>query len=53
MLYRLTAQCRVNTFLPIIITTCDVQIWSNKCNPYALAFPIDDFQNWKCDDGPV
>ncbi len=26
----LTAQCRRNTFLPIFINTCDVQIWQNK-----------------------
>ena len=31
------------------ITTCDVQIWPNKCNSYALAFSIDDIQTWKYD----
>ncbi len=42
---RLTAQCRGNTFLPMFITTCDVQIWPNKCNSYLCSgfFPL----SWK------
>ncbi len=39
--------------LTIFVTLCDAQNRSNNCNSYANAFPIDDIQTCKYNNGPV